>query len=144
MSGILSALTSLDTDARHVVAIADAEGTLLWVAGNRAVLEQAREMRFEAGAAWSEDSTGTNVVGTAEAIDHAVQIFSAEHVVAAVHEWTCSGAPIHDPATGELIGVIDLTAELRTAHPHPHPHRTRTRYRWPRSPPSPPATPRRS
>ena len=35
------------------------------------------------------------------------------------HPWTCSAwAPIHDPSTGELIGVVDLTSDLRTAHPH--------------------------
>ena len=32
--------------------------------------------------------------------------------------WQCSGAPIHDPATGEILGVVDLTGHLRTAHPH--------------------------
>jgi transcriptional regulator of acetoin/glycerol metabolism len=51
-------------------------------------------------------------------LDHRVQIFSAEHVIAAVHPWTCSAAPIHDPGTGELLGVIDLTADLRMQHPH--------------------------
>jgi hypothetical protein len=75
-------------------------------------------MHFEAGAAWAESAAGTNAVGTAAALDHAVQIFSAEHLVEVVHPWTCSAAPIHDPATGELIGVVDLTAALRTAHPH--------------------------
>jgi hypothetical protein len=39
-------------------------------------------------------------------------------VVEAVHGWTCSAAPIHDPGSGELIGVVDLTADLRTHHPH--------------------------
>jgi hypothetical protein len=57
-------------------------------------------------------------VGTAVALDHAVQIFSAEHLVAAVHPWTCSAAPIHDPVSGVLIGVVDLTSDLRSAHPH--------------------------
>jgi hypothetical protein len=57
-------------------------------------------------------------LGTAVALGHPVQIFSAEHVIAAVHAWTCSAAPIHEPRTGELIGVVDLTADLRTHHPH--------------------------
>lgn len=115
---IHSTLSGLDVDARHIVAIADAEGNLLWVTGDRDTCERAREMHFQEGAAWSEGEAGTNAVGTALALDHPVQIFSAEHVIEAVHPWTCSAAPIHDPLTGKLIGVIDLTADLRTHHPH--------------------------
>lgn len=113
-----SKLSSLNQDARHIVAIADAHANLLWVTGDRDTCERAREMRFQEGAGWSETDAGTNAVGTAVALDHPVQIFSAEHVVEAVHPWTCSAAPIHDPATGELLGVVDLTADLRTHHPH--------------------------
>jgi hypothetical protein len=115
---IHSKLSSLDEDARQIVAIADAEANLLWVTGDRETCERAREMRFEEGAAWAEGAAGTNALGTAVALNHPVQIFSAEHVIAAVHPWTCSAAPIHDPDTGELLGVVDLTAELRTHHPH--------------------------
>jgi hypothetical protein len=115
---IHSKLSSFDEDARHIVPIADAEANLLWVTGDRDTCERAREMRFQEGAGWSEGDTGTNAVGTALALDHPVQIFSAEHVVEAVHPWTCSAAPIHDPRTGNLIGVVDLTADLRTHHPH--------------------------
>jgi GAF domain len=113
-----SKLSDLDADARHIVAIGDANANLLWVTGDGDTCERAREMRFEAGAAWAEAEAGTNAVGTAVALDHPVQIFSAEHVIEAVHPWTCSAAPIHDPGTGELLGVVDLTADLRTHHPH--------------------------
>jgi GAF domain-containing protein len=115
---IHSKLASLDEDARHIVAIADAEANLLWVTGDTATCERAREMGFQEGGGWSENAAGTNALGTALALDHPVQIFSAEHVIEAVHPWTCSAAPIHDPGTGKLIGVVDLTADLRTHHPH--------------------------
>lgn len=118
IDAIFDSLTSLDGDARHVIAVADGNANLLWVRGESRAVELAHEMHFEAGAAWSESAAGTNAVGTAAALDHAVQIFSAEHLVTAVHPWTCSAAPIHDPSTGELIGVIDLTSDLRSAHPH--------------------------
>ncbi len=115
---ILQTVSIVGGSAHHVVAIGDAEANLLWIAGDPRTVDRAGEMRFSEGASWSESATGTNAVGTAVALDHAVQIFSAEHVVTAVHQWTCSAAPIHDPATGALIGVVDLTADLRTAHPH--------------------------
>ena len=61
-------------------------------------------MHFVCGADWSEQGAGTNALGTAIAVDHPVQIFSAEHFNRIVHPWQCSGAPIHDPATGEILG----------------------------------------
>jgi transcriptional regulator of acetoin/glycerol metabolism len=115
---ILQTLSIVDSAAQHVVAIGDAQANLLWIAGDPHTVDRAGEMHFSEGASWSESATGTNAVGTAVVLDHPVQIFSAEHLVAVVHPWTCSGAPIHDPVSGELIGVVDLTADLRTAHPH--------------------------
>jgi GAF domain len=118
IEAVHAALSDLDAETRGLVAIADADATLLWVDGDDSVCELARRMRFEEGASWAESAAGTNAVGTAAALDHAVQIFSAEHLVTAVHPWTCAAAPIHDPDTGELLGIVDLTAAMRTAHPH--------------------------
>ena len=75
-------------------------------------------IRFTEGMLWTEDSAGTNAIGTALEIDHAVQVFSAEHFLAEQHGWWCSAAPIHDPVTGALLGVVDISGPLRTAHPH--------------------------
>ncbi|MFA4928042.1 MAG: GAF domain-containing protein, partial [Patulibacter sp.] len=111
-------LRDLAASAPHVFAISDEHGILLWVDGPEDVVERAsHEMAFEAGADWSERAAGTNAVGTALAENHAVQIFSAEHFRPAVHAWTCSGAPIHDPETGRVIGALDATADLRTVSP---------------------------
>jgi DNA-binding winged helix-turn-helix (wHTH) protein len=35
-----------------------------------------------------------------------------------VQRWTCSAAPIHDPDTGRLLGVIDLTGDFASVHAH--------------------------
>ena len=75
-------------------------------------------MNFAVGALWSEGGAGTNAIGTALAADHAVQVFAAEHFNEVVQAWTCAAAPVHDPDTGDLIGVIDLTSRMSTVHPH--------------------------
>jgi hypothetical protein len=78
----------------------------------------ADDMSFSEGVLWSEQATGTNGIGTAIALDHALQVFAGEHFKEAVHRWTCVAAPIHDPASGRVLGVIDVTGGLETAHPH--------------------------
>src|SRR5919198_5200891 len=105
-------------DSRHIVVISDAEGCLLWSAGHRAVLKASERIAFVPGRRWTESAAGTNGIGTALSIDHPVQIFSAEHFNREIHGWTCSGAPVHDPETGEILGVFDLSSGIRTAHPN--------------------------
>lgn len=111
-------LATIAEDAEHIMVIADAAGTLLWIEGHERVLEQARSIDFVPGMNWTERSAGTNAIGTALAIDQAVQIFSAEHFLPEQHPWWCSAAPIHDPVTGRLLGVVDLSGPQRTAHPY--------------------------
>jgi len=115
---IAQMLGSYTHDARHIVVISDADGCLLWSDGHRAVLEASDRIAFVPGRLWTEVAAGTNGIGTALALNHPVQIFSAEHFNRHIHGWTCSGAPVHDPETGETIGVLDLSSGIRTAHPN--------------------------
>ena len=48
---------------------------------------------------WTEDSAGTNAIGTALEIDHAVQVFSAEHFLAEQHGVVVLGGA--DPRPGD-------------------------------------------
>lgn len=105
-------------DSEHVALVCDADGSLLWIDGRPAMLEAAREVHLERGSVWSERAAGTNAMGTALAERHPVQVFSAEHYAETVHRWTCSAAPVRDPISGKVLGVLDLTGELGTAHPH--------------------------
>jgi hypothetical protein len=111
-------LGSFAMESEHVMVVVDGTGRILWMEGDPRVRRRADRIAFEEGMLWTEVSAGTNAIGTALAIDHAVQIFSAEHFLSEQHAWWCSAAPIHDPVSGELLGVVDLSGPMRTAHPH--------------------------
>jgi hypothetical protein len=112
-------VAAIAEEADHLIVITDARGLLLTVEGSARVRMRAAEsMNFAEGTLWSEHGAGTNAIGTALAADHAVQVFGPEHFNEAVQSWTCSAAPVHDPDTGHVIGVIDLTGDFSTVHPH--------------------------
>ena len=111
-------LGGLADDGDHLMAVCDAHGRLLWVEGTASVLRGAESMNFVPGARWDEAHAGTNAPGTALAVDHPLQIFATEHFSRGVQRWTCAAAPIHDPATGRLLGAIDVTGGDHLANPH--------------------------
>lgn len=114
---IRSLLVDVAEDARHVVAVCDVTGHLLWVEGSRATQRAAEGIGFVAGSDWSEGTTGTNAPGTALEADHPIQVFAAEHYHQTHASWMCAAAPIHDPEDGRLLGAVDLTGSFDTAHP---------------------------
>lgn len=104
-------------DAGHIMVVVDADGVVLWRDGPRAVQRNAEHLGFCPGANWGEASVGTNAIGTALVVRHAVQVYSAEHFVKSHHAWTCAAAPVHDPASGTLLGVVDVSGAAATVHP---------------------------
>ena len=115
---IRDCLAATAEEGGYLIVISDASGVLLSIEGSAAVRMRAAEvMNFAEGTLWSEPGAGTNAIGTAVALDHAVQVFGPEHFHEPVQRWVCSAAPIHDPDTGALLGVIDLTGHFSTVHP---------------------------
>jgi GAF domain len=115
---IRECLAATAEEAGYLIVVSDADGVLLSIEGSPAIRRRAAEsMNFAEGTLWSETGAGTNAIGTAVAVDHAVQVFGPEHFNEPVQAWVCSAAPIHDPDTGALIGVIDLTGDFHTVHP---------------------------
>jgi hypothetical protein len=108
--------TLLDTD--NLLVISDADGMLLSIKGDAQLRNRAADdMNFVEGALWSEPSAGTNAIGTAMAAAHAVQVFAAEHFTEPVQRWQCSAAPVMDPDSGKMLGVIDLTGDVSVVNP---------------------------
>ena len=104
-------------EAGLLVAVSDAAGQLLWVEGDPVLRARAENMHFLPGADWSEESAGTNAPGTALALGRPVQIFGPEHLLRPVTPWSCSAAPIREPDTGAILGVLDLSGGPEVAGP---------------------------
>jgi len=96
-------------DSKLIVAIGDESGRLLWIDGDRVLRGKVEDMLFVEGADWSERRVGTSAPGTALALDRGIQIRRAEHFNLLAHPWSCTAVPIHDPDTGRILGVLDIT-----------------------------------
>ena len=105
-------------DSGLLVAVGDEVGRLLWVDGDPALQRRAEGMMFVPGADWSEASVGTSAPGTALALGRGIQIVGAEHYQRAVHPWSCTAVPFHDPDSGAVLGVVDITGTASAVAPH--------------------------
>ncbi|MCU1566042.1 MAG: putative phytochrome sensor protein [Pseudarthrobacter sp.] len=105
-------------DSGLLVAVGDEVGRLLWVEGDPALQRRAEGMMFVAGADWSEATVGTSAPGTALALGRGIQIAGAEHYQRAVHPWSCTAVPFHDPDSGAVLGVVDITGTATAVAPH--------------------------
>lgn len=92
-----------------IVAIGDAQGCLLWVDGDHRMLRRAEAGAFQPGANWSESAIGTSAPGMALFTGSGAQVHREEHYAFSAHAFSCSAAPIRDPHTGALLGMVDLT-----------------------------------
>lgn len=96
-------------DCDAVMAVSDAAGQLLWVAGRPHVLRAAESIGFVEGSNWDERVAGTNAPGMALALGRTATVIGSEHFRRSVQRWSCAATPIHDPTTSSLLGVLDLT-----------------------------------
>ncbi|MFD5276476.1 GAF domain-containing protein [Pseudarthrobacter sp. NPDC058362] len=105
-------------DSGLLVAVGDEVGRLLWVEGDPAMQRRAEGMMFVPGADWSEATVGTSAPGTALALGRGIQISGAEHYQRSVHPWSCTAVPFHDPDSGAVLGVVDITGTDSAVAPH--------------------------
>ncbi|GAA1823321.1 GAF domain-containing protein [Nesterenkonia flava] len=105
-------------EAGLIVAIGDAEGRLLWVDGDRGALRRAESSAFQPGARWSEQAIGTSAPGVALATGRGAQVHQEEHFALSAHQFSCSAAPIRNPHTGAVLGVVDLTGDEKAVATH--------------------------
>ncbi|MFE1781993.1 transcriptional regulator [Streptomyces sp. NPDC059506] len=109
-------LRSIADDAGFVAAVTDETGTILWTCGGRVMRRRAERVNFAPGGRWDERAMGTNALSLALLTGRPCSVFSAEHLVAALHGWVCYCAPIRSPE-GRILGVLDLSTTWDRSHP---------------------------
>ncbi|SPF67579.1 GAF domain [Propionibacterium ruminifibrarum] len=101
----------------RLLVITAADGEIVMMRGGAAARRRGDRIGMAPGVLWTESSVGTNAIGTSISQRALVRIDGPEHFVMTHHEWTCVAAPITDPDSGELLGVIDLSGPVREFGP---------------------------
>ena len=114
---IMAQARDLLAESGTVMVLTDADCTVLCVEGDERAVERGKEIGLVPGGQWLESLIGTNGIGTALAIGAPVQVRASEHFCSPVKSWTCSAAPIHDPADGQILGILDISG-VEADHSH--------------------------
>ncbi|GAA2304326.1 helix-turn-helix domain-containing protein [Streptomyces hawaiiensis] len=116
VSALAGELHSIAEDAGFVSAVTDESGTILWTCGGPAMRREAERVNFAPGGRWDEQAMGTNALSLALRTGRPSSVFSAEHLVSALHGWVCYCAPVHG-RDGSVLGVLDLSTTWDRSHP---------------------------
>ncbi|WP_218617976.1 helix-turn-helix domain-containing protein [Cryptosporangium aurantiacum] len=117
VEAVESELRRTAEDGDLVIAVTDANTRILWTYGGRVMRNRAEQVGFLPGGRWDDESVGTNALDLANRLDTPSTVFSAEHYARIVANWVCWAAPVHDPASGRKLGVIDLSTTWDRTHP---------------------------
>ena len=104
--------------SQSVVVLADRHGMLMHTLGDPQFVSKAERVALTRGASWHEAHRGTNAIGTALAEGMAVEVHGGEHFLERNSFLTCAASPILS-ATGELLGILDISGDCRAGHAHP-------------------------
>ncbi|MEU2541168.1 transcriptional regulator [Streptomyces iakyrus] len=116
VSALAGELHSIAEDAGFVTAVTDEAGTILWTCGGPTMRRRAEQVNFAPGGRWDEQAMGTNALSLALRTGRPSSVFSAEHLVSALHGWVCYCAPVHG-RDGRVLGVLDLSTTWDRSHP---------------------------
>ena len=104
-------------NTHSMVLLTSAKGMVLHSLGDSDFLEKASRVALMPGMDWSEQTKGTNAIGTALTEEEALTVHGNQHFMNANKFLTCSCSPIFDPY-GQVIGALDVTGDQRSFHQH--------------------------
>jgi transcriptional regulator of acetoin/glycerol metabolism len=104
------------SDAKLIVVLADACGTVIETVGNFSSVSPRLNLAARKGVDFSESSIGTNAIGTAIMERSPVAVIAHEHYFKSNNVHTCVAAPLFAP-DGSVKGVLDVSGDFQTERP---------------------------
>ena len=101
----------------YIIGLANNQSQLLQVNGDKLPMSWLEQVGLIPGGDWSEAGAGTNGIGTALAVGHAVQVVGPEHYCDGWQDITCISVPIWHPWSGEIAGVLDISGDYHLVRP---------------------------
>ena len=99
----------------YIMMLTDANGVTVSTHLSASLREQARSTRSVLGSIWTEESQGTNGIGTCLKERAPLSVVMTDHFGIRLLGLSCTVAPIFD-AAGGLVGVLDVTTPRPTDH----------------------------
>jgi transcriptional regulator of acetoin/glycerol metabolism len=107
---VLQALHSSLANEPISIMLSDETGLVVTrLCTDRAILRSLDDVALGPGATYSEPAVGTNGFGLALANDAPALVAGDDHYNSRLMGYTCAGVPIHNPASGRLVGALSLT-----------------------------------
>ncbi|OUZ12448.1 transcriptional regulator [Aeromicrobium sp. PE09-221] len=108
-------------DMPLVIAVTDQRARVVQrVHTSNAVARLLDRVDFAPGYDYSEAQMGTNGVGTVLEAGRSVSVVGPAHFAENLQQFACTGAPIIDPLTGRVEGVLDISSLAQTWSPLMH------------------------
>ncbi|HXL62517.1 MAG TPA: GAF domain-containing protein, partial [Mycobacterium sp.] len=79
------------------------------LASDASIMNALDTVRLAPGYSYAEEFVGTNGIGTALETGHPTFIRGDEHYHGTLTRLACAGAPIRDPISRRIVGLLDLT-----------------------------------
>lgn len=118
---VLEKLIEYTEDVPLSVAVSDNKGRVLSrLDTNSTIGALVDTISLAPGFSYAESEVGTNGVGTVLESGRSVHIVGAAHFHERFQKYSCSGAPIRDPLSGHIEGVLDLTCLVEHSTPLLH------------------------
>jgi transcriptional regulator of acetoin/glycerol metabolism len=118
---VIERLSEESADLPLSIALTDGKARILSRTDtDRTIGAMLENVAFAPGFDYAEGGVGTNGVGTVFESGRPVHIIGPEHFHERLQPFACAGAPIRDPISGRVEGVLDITSLAEQSSPLMH------------------------